>query len=146
MKTIVTIIALSLATAFSVNAQVNKKATKSETQTSKVQPPQDMNKQIQNQTERMTEELDLSPEQVDQVMSENKTLYSNMSSLTTEKVSSEDYKKMSSKTIANYDSNLKNILDESQYQTYQNMKSKYMKDFNLPKASEAKNKEAMGYE
>lgn len=136
MKTLVTIIVLSLATAFSAHAQVNKKAAKSATQTTKAQPQQDLTKQVQTQTERMTKDLELSPEQAQKVMSENKILYANMHSLTTEKVNSADYEKMSSRTMENYDTNLQNVLDESQYRKYQTMKGEYMKGFNSSKVSE----------
>lgn len=140
MRTLVTIMALSLATTFSVNAQVTKKAEKSTPQTTKVQPQQDLSKQVQTQTELMTKDLDLSPEQVDRVMSENKMLYSNMNSIATEDVNSADYTSASNRTMANYDKNLKNILDESQYGTYQNMKADYMKGFNTNKATKVSQK------
>ena len=140
MKTLVTIMALSLATAFSANAQTTKKVEKSTTETNKVQPQQDLYKQIQTQTERMTKDLDLSAEQVDQVMSENKMLYSNMNSIAVEDVNSADYTSASNRAMANYDKNLKNILDESQYGTYQNMKADYMKGFNTNKATKVSQK------
>lgn len=138
MKTLVTIMALFLATAFSANAQAQKKTPKSTpqvSQASKQQPQADLSKQVQMQTDRMTRELELSPEQTQEIMSENKTLYSNMHSISSENVNSEDYENMSSRTMDNYDANLQDILDEGQYKKYQTMKSEYMKGFSTAKVS-----------
>ena len=131
MKTIVTIMALSLATAFSANAQTGKKVDKTATQTqaTKSQPQQDLSKQVQLQTDRMTRELELTPEQAEEVMSENKALYSDMHSMSMDNLNAQDQERMSTRTIDNYDSNLESILDEGQYKRYQSMKAEYMKGF-----------------
>lgn len=131
MKTLITFLAISLVTLFSAHAQVAKKTEVSATQTT-AQSQQEISKQAQDQALQMTRDLDLSPEQVDRVMAVTKTLYSNISSLRETDTSSEDYKKRLSGTITNYDSHLKNILDEAQYGTYQNMKPEYLKGLDTP--------------
>lgn len=140
MKTLVTIMALFLATAFSANAQVDKKAKQAPSETQAVRQQPDLSKQVQDQTKRMTKDLDLSAEQADQVMSENKTLYSNMSSATMDDVNSADREKMSTRTVDSYEANLQKILDDGQYKKYQTKKAEYMEGFNTAKVKKMKTK------
>src|SRR5690554_155828 len=132
MKTLITILALSLAIVFSANAQVDKKADKNKTQSSKVQPEQDLTQQIESRTDQMTKDLNLTPDQVDRIRTENRMLYSNMHSIATYDVNGPDYKDGSTRVMDSYDANIRDILNEDQYRTYQNMKSGYMKDFHTP--------------
>jgi len=134
MKTLVTIMALFLATAFSLHAQVDKKEQKSVIQKTQVQPQQDLSEQVKNQTERMTKDLELTPEQAEEVMSENKTLYSEMFYMNSKEENSSDQDRMSSRTMDSYDANLQEILDDSQFKKYQSLKADYMKGFNKVKS------------
>src|SRR5690554_5174896 len=146
MKTLVTIMALFLATAFSLHAQVDKKEQKSVIQRTQVQPQQDLSEQVKNQTERMTKDLELTPEQAEEVMSENKTLYSEMFYMNSKEENSSDQDRMSSRTMDSYDANLQEILDDSQFKKYQSLKAEYMKGFNKVKSGNDTKMDVIDYD
>lgn len=141
MKTLVTIIALSAATVFSAQAQDTQKAPKKAPQSTQAQSQQTPADQAKAQTDRMTRDFNLSADQSKKLMERNKTYYSDVASMSKKDVAERDA--MMKKSSTKYDSDLKNILDESQYKRYSTMKDDYMMDMKTKQMDEAPMKKDM---
>src|SRR5690554_7768915 len=129
MKTLVTIIALSVATVFSAQAQETKKATKSATQTTQErttqQNPAD---QAKAHTDRMTRDLNLSAEQSKRLLDRNTAYYTEVNKMGN--TEGAERNSMMERASTTYDSDIKGILDDTQYERYSTMKDDYMKNMN----------------
>ncbi len=124
MKTLVTVIALSLATAFSANAQVNQPMNNKV----HVASQQEMTKQVKAHTNRMTTDLTLSADQQARVMELNNNLYTDMSTAYGQNLKSEDMDAIRTRSLDRYNSSLEQILDENQYTKYSSLEQQYMSD------------------
>lgn len=129
MKTLLAVIALSVATVFSAQAQTNKtNEHQMDTKTMKDQPKQDMSAQIKTQTDRMTKDLNLTEDQAKKVMEQNRMYYSDMSKTNTKDMKATDMQAMQKKSADKYDAAMKRILKDDQYKKYESMKASYMKE------------------
>lgn len=124
MKTLVTVIALTLATSFSVNAQVNQPMDNKV----HVASQQEMTKQVKAHTNRMTTDLTLSADQQARVMELNNVLYTDMSTAYGQNLKSEDMDAIRTRSLDRYNSSLEQVLDENQYTKYSSLEEQYIKE------------------
>lgn len=145
MKTLVTIIALSVATVFSAQAQETKKATKSATQTTQERTTQqNPAEQAKAHTDRMTRDLNLSAEQSKKLLERNTAYYTEVNKLSTKDAT--ERASLMERASTKYDSDIKNMLDEAQYQKYSTMKEDYMRNMKTSQLEKAPTNKDMMHE
>lgn len=145
MKTLVTIIALCVATVFSAQAQETKKATKSATQTTQERTTQqNPAEQAKTHTDRMTRDLNLSAEQSKKLLERNKAYYTEVNKLSTKDAT--ERASLMERASTKYDSDIKNMLDEAQYQKYSTMKEDYMRNMKTSQLEKAPTNKDMMHE
>ncbi len=133
MKTLLIVMALSVATVFSAQAQTNKSLQKaSDVKSVKSDPQQDVTKQARTLTEKMTRDLELTTEQSKQVLAQNKELYTEMADNKMKSMDDSDMHAMKNKSMDQYNSAMKRILKEDQYKKYISMKDTYMNYMDSP--------------
>lgn len=133
MKTLLAVIALSVATVFSAQAQDHQKMdSKMDHKSMNTEPQQDMSAQIKMHTDRMTKDLNLTADQSNQVMEQNKMLYKDMSDMKMKDMKEADMQAMKTKSMDRYDAGMKRILKDDQYKKYSSMKASYMKSMSSP--------------
>jgi len=128
MKTLVTIIVLSVATVFSAQAQDTRKANKKATQTTQEQTQQNPAERAKAHTDRMTRDLNLSAEQSRKLLDRNTAYYSELNNMSSKDANERN--SMMERASTKYDSDIKNILDDAQYEKYSTMKDDYMQNIN----------------
>lgn len=148
MKTLLIALTLSLGIAFTANAQVNKRDRTNKSQQTQVQSRDqqrstdqqrqqqpNVDQQVKSQTDMMQRDLDLQPDQVQQITAENRNLYNNMNNMGNRNLSEQDYNKQRKEAMDQHDKRMKDILNDDQYKKYSNTKTNYYKDIHNSRSS-----------
>lgn len=146
MKNLLSIIALCSALVFS--AQVQAQDTRSRMdRNKKTQDVQDQQPSVTamalSQTARMANDLNLTVDQREKLLEENRELYTKMTSMNTKDLDNEEVRESKTEAFKNYDKALEDILDEKQYDKYVSNKTKYMKRVRSESMEHAPHKDRM---
>jgi Spy/CpxP family protein refolding chaperone len=149
MKTLIATFVLSIATVFAVNAQTTKDEKKDmSAETMETQPERTVEDRAQMRTGMMAKDLDLNDEQRQNLMEQNERYYSDYDRMNSRDMEAADRKDMRTRSMNDYDENMKEIMDEKQYKDYSSMKNEYNKEDDLlpERATTPNNRDVDNYE
>jgi len=130
MKTLIAAILFSSATILTAEAQTDRNQTP--TKTPAQAQPQNSNRasddNVRMHTDKMSKDLNLNEDQKKRLHEQNTTMYRDNQKLN--QMTGEERSRMQKSQNDQYDKNLRGVLDENQYKTYETRRDAYRSEWN----------------